>query len=85
MLQEQSSADLTHLTELLAAHGVYALTIIFNFYQQTPSVFVEPHGNWGEGAVHLVELSTTFEGMDNVVAFWLIEARAVAVMIADGK
>ena len=29
-----------------------------------------PHANWGEGRLHLVELSTQYEGMDNVVAFW---------------
>ena len=29
-----------------------------------------PHTNWGDGEVHLVELSTQYEGMDNVVAFW---------------
>ena len=27
-------------------------------------------GNWGEGQVHLVELSTQYEGLDNIVAFW---------------
>ncbi len=43
---------------------------IFNLYQQVPSVWVEPQGNWGEGVVHLVELSTGYEGLDNVVVFW---------------
>jgi glucans biosynthesis protein len=43
---------------------------IFNFYQSVPSVWVEPHGNWGEGDLHLVELSTAYEGLDNIVAFW---------------
>jgi periplasmic glucans biosynthesis protein len=43
---------------------------IFNYYHQTPSVWVQPRGNWGEGEVHLVELSTQYEGLDNVVAFW---------------
>ena len=43
---------------------------IFNLYHQAPSVWVEPHGRWNEGAVHLVELSTHYEGLDNVVAFW---------------
>jgi len=42
----------------------------FNFYQQVPSVWVEPHGNWGDGDLHLVELSTRYEGLDNIVAFW---------------
>jgi len=43
---------------------------IFNFYHQTPSVFIEPVGEWGEGEVRLVELSTKDEYLDNVVAFW---------------
>lgn len=43
---------------------------IFNLYHQTPSVWVEPRGNWGEGEVHLIELPTNFEGNDNIVAFW---------------
>jgi len=42
----------------------------FNFYQQVPSIWVEPLDNWGDGDLHLVELSTTYEGLDNVVAFW---------------
>ena len=43
---------------------------LFNLYNQVPSVWVEPDGNWGEGSLHLVELSTTYEGLDNIVAFW---------------
>jgi glucans biosynthesis protein len=43
---------------------------LFHSYETVPSVWVEPHGNWGEGRVHLVELSTQYEGLDNVVAFW---------------
>jgi periplasmic glucans biosynthesis protein len=43
---------------------------LFNLYQQVPSVWVEPHGRWGEGEVHLVELATQYEGLDNIVAFW---------------
>ena len=43
---------------------------MFNLYQQVPSVWVEPHGNWGDGDLHLVELSTHYEGLDNIVAFW---------------
>lgn len=42
----------------------------FNHYHNVPSVWVEPRGNWGEGDVHLVELPTNYEGLDNVVAFW---------------
>lgn len=43
---------------------------IFNYYHQVPSAWVEPRGNWGEGEVHLLELSSNFEGFDNIVAFW---------------
>jgi glucans biosynthesis protein len=42
----------------------------FNFYQLVPTVWVEPHGNWGDGNLHLVQLSASFEGFDNIVAFW---------------
>ncbi len=43
---------------------------MFNLYHETPSVWVEPDGNWGDGDLHLVELSTGYEGLDNIVAFW---------------
>jgi glucans biosynthesis protein len=43
---------------------------IFNFYQMAPSMWVEPRGNWGDGDLHIVELSANFEGLDNIVAFW---------------
>jgi glucans biosynthesis protein len=42
----------------------------FNFYQQVPSVWIETVGDWGDGDLHLVELSTIYEGLDNIVAFW---------------
>ncbi len=40
------------------------------FYEKRPSVWVEPRGNWGRGAVMLVEIPTRDETLDNVVAFW---------------
>ena len=43
---------------------------MFNEYHRVPSAWVVPHDDWGEGAVHLVELSTIYEGLDNIVAFW---------------
>jgi len=43
---------------------------MFHAYENAPGVWVTPKGNWGDGQVHLVELSTQYEGMDNVVAFW---------------
>jgi periplasmic glucans biosynthesis protein len=42
----------------------------FNFYQDVPSIWVQPEGDWGDGDLHLVELSTSYEGLDNIVAFW---------------
>ena len=42
----------------------------FNPYDRTPSLWVEPHGNWGDGDLHLLQLSANWEGLDNVVAFW---------------
>lgn len=40
------------------------------FYERRPSVWVEPAGAWGEGAVHLVEIPTDDETNDNIVAYW---------------
>lgn len=39
-------------------------------YEKRPSLWVEPVGDWGEGAVHLVEIPTRDEFHDNIVAFW---------------
>jgi glucans biosynthesis protein len=39
-------------------------------YEKRPSAFVEPIGDWSEGAVHLVEIPTTTEINDNIVTFW---------------
>ncbi len=39
-------------------------------YQQRPSAWVEPVGDWGDGEVHLVEIPTGDEYHDNIVAFW---------------
>lgn len=40
------------------------------FYNRRPSLWVEPVGNWGKGAVQLVEIPTEDEAFDNIVAFW---------------
>ncbi len=42
-------------------------------YHNRPSVLVEPRGKWGRGAVRLVEIPTTTEFDDNIVAFWVPE------------
>ncbi len=39
-------------------------------YGQRPSARVEPRGDWGNGAVILIEIPTGDEFMDNIVAFW---------------
>ncbi|MEX0759207.1 MAG: glucan biosynthesis protein D, partial [Tistlia sp.] len=40
------------------------------FYDRRPSLWVEPLGEWGEGAVELIEIPTNDEIHDNIVAFW---------------
>ncbi|MGJ7486464.1 glucan biosynthesis protein [Variovorax sp. LT2P21] len=47
-------------------------------YERRPSLWVEPIGDWGEGAVQLVEIPTDDEIHDNVVAFWVPQAPATA-------
>ncbi|WP_232481045.1 glucan biosynthesis protein [Roseomonas sp. KE2513] len=39
-------------------------------YERRPGAWVEPIGDWGEGAVHLVEIPTREEIHDNIAAFW---------------
>jgi periplasmic glucans biosynthesis protein len=41
------------------------------FYNRRPSVWIEPTGEWGQGAVQLVEIPTDDEIYDNVVVYWL--------------
>ncbi|MDE3123294.1 MAG: glucan biosynthesis protein D [Paracoccaceae bacterium] len=41
------------------------------FYNKRPSVWIAPRGNWGAGAVQLVEIPTDDEIYDNVVAYWV--------------
>lgn len=40
------------------------------WYDRRPSLWVEPRGSWGKGAIQLVEIPTVDETFDNVVAFW---------------
>ncbi|MBE2275879.1 MAG: glucan biosynthesis protein [Rhodobacteraceae bacterium] len=47
-------------------------------YERRPSLWVEPKGDWGEGAVVLVEIPADKEIYDNVVAFWRPKAPLVA-------
>jgi glucans biosynthesis protein len=41
-------------------------------YDRRPSTWVEPLGDWGKGAIHLVELPTDDEINDNIVAYWCL-------------
>lgn len=40
------------------------------FYEKRPNLWIEPQGDWGEGAVMLFEIPTAREIEDNIVAFW---------------
>ncbi|VTZ50610.1 Glucans biosynthesis protein D 2 [Methylocella tundrae] len=48
------------------------------YYDRRPSLWVEPLGQWGEGAVELVEIPTDDEIHDNIVAMWTPEKPATA-------
>ncbi|MCU0800438.1 MAG: glucan biosynthesis protein [Rhodobacteraceae bacterium] len=39
-------------------------------YERRPSLWVEPQGDWGAGAVMLVEIPADKEIYDNIVCFW---------------
>ena len=39
-------------------------------YHLRPSLWVEPTTNWGEGAIHLLELPAEHEGIDNIAVWW---------------
>jgi periplasmic glucans biosynthesis protein len=41
-----------------------------SIYERRPSLWVEPVGDWGQGAVTLVEIPTNSEIHDNIVAYW---------------
>ncbi|NKJ43912.1 MULTISPECIES: glucan biosynthesis protein [unclassified Novosphingobium] len=49
-----------------------------NFYDRRPSLWVEPQGDWGAGAVVLYAFPTISETVDNVAAFWLSDRPAKA-------
>ncbi|MEO5615601.1 MAG: glucan biosynthesis protein G [Cypionkella sp.] len=46
-------------------------------YERRPSLLVEPLGDWGKGAVRLVEIPSALEVNDNIVTFWVPEAKPV--------
>jgi periplasmic glucans biosynthesis protein len=51
-------------------------------YEKRPSAWVEPLGDWGKGAVQLVEMPTDDEINDNIIAYW---HPAEAVKAGDRK
>ncbi len=54
----QRDRDFTHYQDMEAR------------YQMRPSAWVQPSGKWGKGKIHLIQLPTKNEFMDNVVAYW---------------
>lgn len=48
------------------------------FYDRRPSLWVEPQGDWGAGAVVLYAFGTISENVDNIAAFWLSDRPAKA-------
>jgi glucans biosynthesis protein len=48
------------------------------FYERRPSLWVETQGDWGKGAVQLIEIPTDDEIHDNIVAMWVPTAPAKA-------
>ncbi len=49
-----------------------------NHYERRPSAWVEPQGDWGRGALELVEIPSGRETNDNIVAFWRPADRLLA-------
>jgi glucans biosynthesis protein len=43
-------------------------------FQARPSYWIEPHGDWGDGGVELVEIPSDEETNDNIVAYWVPNA-----------
>jgi glucans biosynthesis protein len=43
-------------------------------YQDRPSAFVEPIGDWGPGSVRLLEIATRVETDDNIAVAWVPDA-----------
>lgn len=47
-------------------------------YERRPSLIVEPVGDWGPGAIRLIEIPSDLEANDNIVAFWVPEGDSKA-------
>jgi glucans biosynthesis protein len=46
-------------------------------WERRPSLWVEPLGDWGEGAMQLVEIPSESENNENIVAYWRPKAQIV--------
>ncbi|MET0314314.1 MAG: glucan biosynthesis protein G [Hansschlegelia sp.] len=47
-------------------------------YDLRPSYWIDPQGDWGPGRVELVEIPTDNETFDNIVAYWVPDAKPAA-------
>jgi glucans biosynthesis protein len=43
-------------------------------YEQRPSYWIEPQGNWGDGRIELIELATKDETFDNIIVAYVPNA-----------
>jgi len=48
------------------------------YYDRRPTLWIEPQGDWGPGAIQLIEIPTDDEIHDNIVAMWVPAAPAQA-------
>lgn len=53
------------------------------FYDRRPSLWIEPLGDWGRGAVQLAEIPTDDEIHDNIVVMWVPAEPARAGAVYD--
>jgi len=67
-------------TSGLGGFGLLQRDLDFDHYQDLeanhhtrPSVWVTPKGSWGSGRVELIQIPTTNEMNDNIIAFWVPE------------
>jgi glucans biosynthesis protein len=54
------------------------------YYDKRPGLWVAPRGDWGKGAVELVEIPALDETFDNIVAFWHPARNCSTAMISSG-
>lgn len=47
-------------------------------WEQRPSIWIEPHHDWGEGSMQLVEIPSESEFNQNIIAYWRPKDRLAA-------